>query len=402
MDRLHSALTGLSGDEFEFHLRVIAPAPEGSPARSGGPKTGWAFDRFNFVRWQLRRGWRHYLLGRPSALATSADLLTGMKHEIEESGYDLVNLHWLGNRTISIGEIGRLKIPTIFTLHDMWPLLDTEHYDDSLPRREPSFRERRLIRRVNRLKDKHFRWSFFVSPSRWMKAQALYSPRADSTRVQHIPNPVDIDFWCPKGPLNSSREVLKKRGHYSISFGYSGTSARWRKGADLAYETLVKFADAARHTNKSAMLHLTLFGDAKWDDSVVVPSNVVVKEAGRVDDDGLREVLRQSDALLLTSRIDNLPQIGTEAQSCGVPVFGFQVGGMGDVVEHGLTGVLVEAFDADALSHALHETFSAPEALKAYGVEARARACRLWRPEIVAQQYLELFRSAVHFERFKP
>lgn len=43
--------------------------------------------------------------------------------------------------------------------------------------------------------------------------------------------------------------------------------------------------------------------------------------------------------------MDNLPQTATEAQSCGVPVVGFNTSGLPDAVEHQRTGYLANAFD---------------------------------------------------------
>lgn len=41
---------------------------------------------------------------------------------------DLVHLHWLGDSTLSIVEIGKLPMPLDWTLHDQWPFCGAEHY----------------------------------------------------------------------------------------------------------------------------------------------------------------------------------------------------------------------------------------------------------------------------------
>ena len=35
---------------------------------------------------------------------------------------DLVNLHWINNELISIKEISNIKIPIVWSFHDMWPM----------------------------------------------------------------------------------------------------------------------------------------------------------------------------------------------------------------------------------------------------------------------------------------
>ena len=44
---------------------------------------------------------------------------------------DIVNLHWLGDLTLSIKEIGRLKMPLTWRLADQWAFCGFEHYADN-------------------------------------------------------------------------------------------------------------------------------------------------------------------------------------------------------------------------------------------------------------------------------
>ena len=39
---------------------------------------------------------------------------------INRNNYDLVNFHWIGNETISLNDIGKIKNKIVFTLHDCW------------------------------------------------------------------------------------------------------------------------------------------------------------------------------------------------------------------------------------------------------------------------------------------
>ena len=48
--------------------------------------------------------------------------------KINNFNADVVNLHWIGNETISIKNINKIKSEVIWTLHDMWPFCGTEHY----------------------------------------------------------------------------------------------------------------------------------------------------------------------------------------------------------------------------------------------------------------------------------
>ena len=55
---------------------------------------------------------------------------TGLLKEINnnQSFEKITHLHWLGDNTISIEEVGKLKGPIFWTLHDQWPFCGAEHY----------------------------------------------------------------------------------------------------------------------------------------------------------------------------------------------------------------------------------------------------------------------------------
>ena len=47
---------------------------------------------------------------------------------INEFNADVVNLHWLGNETLSIKQISKIETKVVWTCHDMWPFCGAEHY----------------------------------------------------------------------------------------------------------------------------------------------------------------------------------------------------------------------------------------------------------------------------------
>ena len=47
---------------------------------------------------------------------------------INESDADIVHLHWVNREMLSIKDIGEIKKPIIWTLHDMWAFCGAEHY----------------------------------------------------------------------------------------------------------------------------------------------------------------------------------------------------------------------------------------------------------------------------------
>lgn len=69
-------------------------------------------------------------------------------------------------------------------------------------------------------------------------------------------------------------------------------------------------------------------------------------------------------------------QVAIEAMACGKPVIASAVGGLGDVVVHGETGLLVPPGDADALRLALRTLLADPALRRRMGAAGRERAKR--------------------------
>ena len=51
---------------------------------------------------------------------------------INESNFDIINLHWINSEMISIEEIGKINKKICWTFHDMWPFCGGENisFDD--------------------------------------------------------------------------------------------------------------------------------------------------------------------------------------------------------------------------------------------------------------------------------
>lgn len=49
---------------------------------------------------------------------------------INEIKPDLVHLHWIAGGMIRIEDIAKIKVPVVWSLHDMWPLTGGCHYDE--------------------------------------------------------------------------------------------------------------------------------------------------------------------------------------------------------------------------------------------------------------------------------
>ena len=65
--------------------------------------------------------------------------------------------------------------------------------------------------------------------------------------------------------------------------------------------------------------------------------------------------------VLASTKNEGIPQVLLQAMYAGCPVIGTRVGGMPDIVEDGITGMIVEPGNASALATAIAETLNFPE-----------------------------------------
>ena len=97
-------------------------------------------------------------------------------------------------------------------------------------------------------------------------------------------------------------------------------------------------------------------------------------------------LLQQADVFLLPSETESFGLAALEAMSTGIPVFGYRVGGLPEVVTNEV-GRLVEPFDVNALAQAVLDVIGFPARQAALGRAARARALDHFRTQPALERY---------------
>ena len=83
-----------------------------------------------------------------------------------------------------------------------------------------------------------------------------------------------------------------------------------------------------------------------------------------------------ADVLVMPSYSESFGLVGLEAQACGCPVIAPRVGGLADIVRHGVNGYLVESNSPQEYSGHLAEVLRAPRLREEMGVKAALLAQR--------------------------
>ena len=97
----------------------------------------------------------------------------------------------------------------------------------------------------------------------------------------------------------------------------------------------------------------------------------------------------------MPSRDEGLGLVAIEAQLCETPVVAFESGGLPDIIDHDVSGILVEDFASATLAHAIGDLLDNPERALELGRAGRRAALRTFAPEAVALTYATIYRDVI-------
>ena len=103
--------------------------------------------------------------------------------------------------------------------------------------------------------------------------------------------------------------------------------------------------------------------------------------------------LAEADAFVLASRWEGLPYSILEAMTAGLPVVASKVGGVPELVTHGVTGLLVESGNVSEMASALRRLDQDGATARALGRAGHARVRESFSREAMLTAYDSLFRG---------
>ena len=314
---------------------------------------------------------------------------------INASDADIVHLHWIQNEMLSISDIGQIKKPIVWTLHDMWAFCGAEHYTQDHRWREGYLKNNRpanesgfdLNRWTWKRKEKFWKTPIqIVTPSKWLAECVNESKLMHNWPVNVISYPIDTDFWKP-----ISKKIMREllglpKDVPLLLFGAFNSDKDQRKGYDLLLSALENLKDQPKFKD----VELVVFGQNK--PKLPTKHAVPIHYMGKIhDDETLRAIYNSADAMLIPSRQDNLPNIAVEAHACGVPVISFNVGGLPDIIEHQKTGYLAKPFEIEDLANGILWFLSHPDK-KHLNNYTREQAVLKFSQKKVAEEYFNIYR----------
>jgi N-acetyl-alpha-D-glucosaminyl L-malate synthase BshA len=115
--------------------------------------------------------------------------------------------------------------------------------------------------------------------------------------------------------------------------------------------------------------------------------------------DAIPELMAPADVFALASREESFGLSALEAMACGTPVVSTDAGGVREVVEHGVSGLLSPVEDMRLFSAHLKHLLEDRATALAMGSAARAQAVERFRREKVVVLYEDLYRRVLAARR---
>jgi glycosyltransferase involved in cell wall biosynthesis len=247
-------------------------------------------------------------------------------------------------------------------------------YERSLRRglytgRLDQFQHARVARRVQVLRAWRTvaarRAACLICPSDFLRGIVLSWGIAPD-RVSVLPNA------APPVPTLPSRDELRSRlGVDGNVLAFAGRITR-AKSLETALDALARLNDVT----------LLIAGDGEERGRLERLAGDNVRFLGAIERDRVLELFAASDAALLSSSWENFPHALVEALAVGVPVIATRVGGVPEIVEDGVNGLLVPPGDPEALAETI-QLFVGDRELRERLREAAARSVARFSQEAV-------------------
>jgi len=217
-------------------------------------------------------------------------------------------------------------------------------------------------------------------------------------KMAYVPNGVDVERFRPpsgEGERREARDALGVAGTGPVVATLS--VLRPEKGHEIFLEAAA--AVAAAHPQAI----FAVMGEGPEREKLRRRAEALgigsrVRFAGWVADPAL--ALRGVDVVVFSSRpvVETAPLAGLEAMAAGVPVVATDVGALREIVEHGVSGLLVPPGDAPALARAVQELLADADLRRAMGERARAAVVERYKLESSVAASADLLRKLARGE----
>lgn len=318
---------------------------------------------------------------------------TSWSKKLSRLEVDVIHLHWINGEMMSIGDIGAIQKPLVWTLHDMWAFSGAEHYSRTSRWKDGYTQANRPTDEagfdLNRWTWNRKRRSWknpiqIVTPSHWLAECVKNSALMRGWPVEVIPNPIDVDQWTPIDKKLAREKFNLSLGVPLILFGAIGGASDPRKGFDYLKSALQMLSKVRSD------LELVIFGQEAPDQAIDL--GFPIHYLGHLSNESDMQMAYSAADLLVAPSIQEVfGQTASEAHACGCPAVAFEGTGLADVIEHHKTGYLAKLGDVEDLAAGISWVLESTSKSAQLNYAARERAVEKFSYPVIARQYENIY-----------
>ena len=330
----------------------------------------------------------------PFGIATPISISNIDVGKLIRRNFDVIHVHNWYN-ILSINDLQHLskKVPLVFTMHDERLITGGCHITLGCDRFITSCNDCPAVRNKSSIKiSKSQMKKFFnqsnnlsvISPSQWIIDQIKRSGLNENLiSLAHIPNFVSAEYLPPMNIVD--RDIIS----HKLLF-ISANLAAEVKGLAILLEALELLTDrASPYFTPDIELHVVGEGNLPMYNA----SNLRIIQHGFQTESRVREIISDSNFLIVPSLSENSPYVIVEAQLIGLPVIASNVAGIPELIEDSVTGFL-SPLDSESMARTLIRAISSPVIAE---ISSKARRDALIRNDAfsISQAHLEVYRKAL-------
>lgn len=311
---------------------------------------------------------------------------------IERLRPEIVHLHWICEGYITIEEIGRIGVPVVWTMHDMWPVLSEEHihygdshrtgYDESNADRREQRTWTRKLENFKRLPS-----LTCVGVSRYMRDLAKESLLFEGRETTNFPNPIRRESFHRRHPGNGEPPVIPSEHAGRLALLFVSGYVDHNKGIDLL-DAALREPCLADRLDRLVLLTVGPIARSPLQTAIRRHDLGVVKSDVR-----MAQIYSGVHITLVPSRFESYSLCAAESICCGTPVVSFDTSGLRDVIEEGVTGFRARCFEPADFAAKISLLLDRIEGEGIDLGDAWEQACERFSPESVAAGYEQLYNS---------
>lgn len=279
---------------------------------------------------------------------------------------DVIYVHWVQMGFMTLRGLEKL-IKTgkqiIFFMHDMWYVtggchnsFDCRGYQVDCSNCPILQKNKNIPSRQLALKEAIFNHEnvTFISPSKWLRDCAKKSISTKRRPIHYIPNYFDSKYFVPQDKIQSKLKLGIDPNSKVIAFGAVTLFSAYK-----GFEYLQKALNYLPNIFQIENIQILIFGSGT-ESEMENRFPYKFKFLGYLNsEEQLALAYGASDVFVIPSVADNQPTMVVESLACGVPVVGFETGGIPDMIQHKSNGFLAKSKDyvdlAEGIKYCLQE-----------------------------------------------